>query len=238
MSVKLEVNKIYIGVIGSIRIRQLGKAFRDEFKTDNYIRTVSDTQLYGGKFSALLSRNTIKDSYDVFMLLKEGMNFNFYKKGIIYNLLSSKDSVIDILNADTNESPKELEIQLRTLGTANFSLKEHIKTRKKAKAILIEMLNQQDLYYVLASAMGVIDQTDYEFKNMLAVKHINRLNKEDLVKDPEEHKMLIDNFIKEFPLTSIKTKSLYNNYKRYVERQIKTQNTIPFKIDNSIGQSR
>lgn len=238
MSIKLEVNKTYIGVIENICIRQLGKAFRDEFKTDNYIRTVSDTQLYGGKFVALLARNYIKDSYDICLLLREGINFNFYKKGIIYNLLSSNKSAITILSVDINEIPKELRIQLRTLGAKNFSLEEHIETRKKSKDILAKMLNQQDLYYILASAIGVIDQTDYEFKDMIAVKKINDLNKNDLVKDPKKHERLIDDSIKEFPLTSIKTKSLYNNFKRYVERQIKTQNTIPLKIDNSTGPSR
>lgn len=236
IDVKIEISRNYVGVIEEPYIRRLGKAFREEFDTDCCIHSASDVQLYGGKIGALFGRNTIKDSYDLYLLLNEKVNFLSYKKGIHYNLLAGSKSVANILDMNCDKEPIELGEQIKTLGAENYSLTEHIETKKRIKNIVLEMLNEQDLYYILASSLGVTDQTDYEFKDMRAVIARNALNKHYSIKYPERHKNLIHDFVSRFPLKTNKSKLLYRAYQNHIEKQIKNPRDIHFNIPKSIGR--
>ena len=235
ITVKIEVNSKYVGLIGDASQRRLGKTFREQFDTDCYIHSVPDVQLYGGKIGAVFGRNTIKDSYDLYLLLNENSNLLPYKKGIFYNLLAGNKSVATILDMDYNKVPDELEEEIDLLGGIDYSLSKHIETRKRVKNLVLEMLNEQDLYYILSSSLGVIDQTDYEFKGMRGVIIRNNLNKNYSIKYPERHKDLMHDFVNRFPFKSNKSKSLYRAYQNYIEKQIKIPSKNHFSIPKSIG---
>ena len=198
VKVKIEANKTYVGSIDYLVKRELKKFFRKDFKTNCSILSVSDNQLYGSKIGALFGRNELKDSYDLFHFLSEGKNLVQYKSGIIYNLLSNTADVITILNIDYNETPKNIEDQIEKLGQ-QYSLGKHVFTRKRIKEIVLESFNEQDLHYILASSMGVLDKSDYPFKNMRGVMIQNKVNKEYREKHLSNYEARLQEFINMFP---------------------------------------
>ena len=127
--------------------------------------------------------------------------------------------------------PTEIEEQIAGLGSTNYSLSKHIETRKRIKAIILGILNEHDMYYILASSLGVIEQTDYKFKNMRAVVRQNEFNKNYSIKNPVQHKNLLNDFLTVFSLKSDEAKHLYAQYERYIENQIKNPIENHFRID-------
>ena len=226
VKVKIEVNKRYVGSIDHLVRRELKGFFRKDFKTSCTILSVSDNQLYGSKIVALFGRNEIKDSYDIFHFLSESKNLLQYKNGIIYNLLSNTTDVINILNMDYNESPKKLEEQIDDLGGQPYSLGKHILTRKIVKELVLESLNRQDLHYILASSMGILDKTDYPYKNMRAVMLQNKSNKDYREKHLSNYEKRLENFINTFPLEKQKT---------MMKKELKKLKKI--SIDSSTGSN-
>ena len=230
IEVKFEVNDNYVGLIKPTVQRRLGKAFREKFNFDCSINSVSDIQLYGGKIGATFGRNTIKDTFDCYHLLNENINFLDYIEGILYNFLAAKKPIASILNVNYNLIPNNIEKQIRGLGATNYSLRKHIETRKRIKAIILGILNQQDMYYILASSLGVIEQTDYKFKNMRAVVRQNEFNRNYSIKNPVQHKNLLDDFLSVFPLKSDEARHLYSQYERYIENKVKNPIENHFRI--------
>ena len=222
--VKIEVHRKSIGLIGPLVKRELKEFFRKDFKTDCTILSVSDNQLYGSKIGALFGRNEIKDSYDVFHFLSGGKNLLQYKNEIIYCLLSNTNDVIKILNMDYNEIPKELETQIEDLGKHEYSLGKHILTRKEVKELVLESLNRQDLHYILASSIGILDKTDYPYKNMRAVMLQNKENKKYRENHPVNYEKRLENFINTFP---------FENQKTMMKKELKKLKKIG--IDSSTG---
>ena len=223
VKVKIEANKTYVGSIDYLVKRELKKFFRKDFKTNCSILSVSDNQLYGSKIGALFGRNELKDSYDLFHFLSEGKNLVQYKSGIIYNLLSNTADVITILNIDYNEKPKNIEDQIEKLGQ-QYSLGKHVFTRKRIKEIVLESLNEQDLHYILASSMGILDKSDYPFKNMRGVMIQNKVNKEYRENHPSNYEARLQEFINMFP---------FEKQKRMIKKELKSLEKIGF--DSSTG---
>lgn len=177
IKVKLEVHSTYTCTERDIVIRRLGKAAREEFDTDCAIRSVSDSILYSGKFVAFLVRNSVKDGFDMYKLFNEKIDFANYKESIIYTLLGTSKSVVYILNFNENKIPKEYNLEYDNLGSTDYSKEKHIKTMKETKNVLLKMLNEQDCCYIMASALGILDQTDYKFKNRISVRERTNTNK-------------------------------------------------------------
>ena len=205
VSVKIEVHKKSIGSIEQLERRRLTKFFREDFKTDCTILSVSDNQLYGSKIGALFGRNTIKDSYDLFQFLLEGKDLVQYKDGAIYSFLSNPTDIIKILNMDYNQKPDKLEYQIDNLGGQPYSLGKHIFTRKRVKDLILGGLNRQDIHYILASSMRILDKTDYPYKNMRAVILQNKENKKYRKNHPVNYEKNLKNFINTFPFENQKT---------------------------------
>lgn len=239
IEVKIELNKNYIGLIAPFINRTLGKEISALFNKKCHINSVADIQLYGGKVIALLGRNTIKDTYDFYRLLKEKRNLIEYKEGILYNLLSGKTSALNMLTIDCNTKPKEFKRQIIELGTTNdFTLQKHIEIREKYKGIITNMMGPQDYYYILASVLGVLDQTDYKFKHMYGIKVRNDINRQNLIKNIVFYKKNVADFIMNFPIMNNETLLLYSNYTKYIDKQIKSPTGTYFTIKSTTGISR
>lgn len=226
VNVKIEVNRTYTGLIGHPYKKRLALPYRLDFNTDCWINSVSDVQLYGSKIAAMFGRNEIKDSYDLYYFLSTNKDIAQYKEGIIYSILSNRKNVLKILNMNYNEIPKDFKRQMDTLGSYNYSLGKHLFTRKRVKEILFESLKAQDLYYILASDMGVLDKTDYAFKNMRGVILQNKENKEYRENHPRNYQKKAQSFI-ELPLLKKHQKTL--------KKQLKDLETKTFQKPMELG---
>lgn len=177
IKVILSVHPTYIGTIQEPVKRRLNKKAREEFGIDSYINSVSDIELIGGKIGALLSRNKIKDSFDTYKLLEKGLDMEKYKEGIIYNVLSSPQSIAYFLNSNKIKIPKKNIENYNLFKNLDFSPALHLKTKSSVRTQFFHILSEKDIFYLLSSAFGVLDKTDYKYKNMYSIKNTNKKNR-------------------------------------------------------------
>lgn len=196
--------------IEDLVVRRLGRAIREEFKIDCVIRSLGDSELYGSKIVAFFARNTLKDSFDVYRLLEEGADITRYKKGTLFNFLGSTKSMTRILNFDPREVPKDYNEQYQNLGNSDYSLEQHIATRIKVKNLVFNMLTEQDCYYILASALGILDQTDYEFNDRPSIVTRTKLNKYEM--NFKAYRTKVTNLFEDLPIKSDRVRELYIKY--------------------------
>lgn len=100
---------------------------------------------------------------------------------------------------DYTEEPDNPEEQIRDLGGQSYSLGKHYYTRKIVKEIILKSLDREDLHYILASSMGVLDETNYSLKNMRSIMLQNKFNKDYRHNHPDNYEKRVQNFINTFP---------------------------------------
>ena len=208
----MEVHGTYIGLIEKPCIRNLTPTIQKEFNLNCFIHSVGDTQLYGSKVGALFGRNTLKDSFDLYHLLKEGINLKYHKKGILYSLLGSSLSITNLFDLNYNELPIKYEDQYAELGSPNYSLERHIETRKKIKKQVLNMLNEENCYYILSSALGVLGETDYEFNHMNSIVTSTKSNGELMKMNSKTYRQQINGLFEMLPIKSDRINSLFKKY--------------------------
>lgn len=208
LKVKLEVHGHYTTTKKDLVIRKLGKAAQKEFATDCEIQSLSDAQLYSSKFAAFIARNTVKDIFDVFHLLNDGFDIKSHKDEILFNLLGSSNSIPRIFNS--NRLPDNYLGEYEKLGSKKFSPDVHVKIRELGKKLFFEALNEKDYYYILASAFGILDQTDYKKKHMPSIINRNKLNQREI--HSKKYHLKIKEMYEKFPKKTNRLKDFYNRH--------------------------
>lgn len=94
-TVKIEVNATKRGIIGDVVELPLCEKARNEFSMGCKARTVSFSQLYGGKITAALSRQHPRDLFDCKYM--ELQSFDDVKNGFMLCLLGSDKPIIESL---------------------------------------------------------------------------------------------------------------------------------------------
>ena len=144
-TVKIEVNGTKRGIIGSTMDLTLCDAARKEFNMGCKARTVSFSQLYGGKINAALSRQHPRDLFDCKHM--QINSFDDVKDGFMLCLLGSDKPIVEVLHPNKIDQSETLENQFKGMTDEPFGYEDYVQAREE----LIELVN------------GNLTQTDREF---------------------------------------------------------------------------
>lgn len=134
-TVKIEVNGTKRGIIEPTTDMMLCERAQLEFALGCKARTVSFSQLYGGKIAAALSRQHPRDLFDYKHMEIE--NFSEVKNGLIFCLLGSDKPLIESLQPNTINQTDALEKHFQGMSEVAFSYSDH----EEARINLINMVN-------------------------------------------------------------------------------------------------
>lgn len=151
-TVKIEVNGTKRGVIGEIEEKMLCQKAQQEFSMACKARTVSYSQLYGGKITAALSRQHPRDLFDCKHM--EINTFNEVKDGFILCLLGSDKPIIESLQPNDIDQSKVLENQFKGMSDIEFTYEDYEKTRKKLINQVNTSLTETDKAFILSFEEG------------------------------------------------------------------------------------
>lgn len=152
-TVKIEVNGTKRGVIGNPVDMPICEKARNEFNMGCKARTVSFSQLYGGKITAALSRQHPRDLFDCKYM--EIDNFEQVKDGFLLCLLGSDKPIVESLQPNAINQSEVLENQFEGMTDIPFSYIDY----KEARENLIELVNSNlgitDKEFLLSFESGV-----------------------------------------------------------------------------------
>lgn len=151
-TVKIEVNGTKRGVIGEIEEKMLCQKAQQEFSMACKARTVSYSQLYGGKITAALSRQHPRDLFDCKYM--EINTFNEVKDGFMLCLLGSDKPIIESLQPNDIDQRKVLENQFKGMSDIEFTYEDYEKTRKKLINQVNISLTETDKAFILSFEEG------------------------------------------------------------------------------------
>lgn len=151
-TVKIEVNGTKRGVIGEIEEKMLCQKAQQEFSMACKARTVSYSQLYGGKITAALSRQHPRDLFDCKHM--EINTFNEVKDGFMLCLLGSDKPIIESLQPNDIDQSKVLENQFKGMSDIEFTYEDYEKTRKKLINQVNTSLTETDKAFILSFEEG------------------------------------------------------------------------------------
>ncbi len=153
--VKVEVNGIKRGIIGDVEERQLCDRARAEFNMGCIARTVSYTQLYGGKITAALSRQHPRDLFDCKIM--EINSFDDVKDGFMLCLIGSDKPFIESLDPNDIDQKDALENQFQGMTDNPFSYNDYLLAKRNLLDLIHTNLTQEDKEFLLSVEMGAPD---------------------------------------------------------------------------------
>jgi predicted nucleotidyltransferase component of viral defense system len=153
--VKIEVNGIKRGIIGDVEERQLCEKARVEFNMGCIARTVSYSQLYGGKITAALSRQHPRDLFDCKNMKIQ--SFEDVKDGFMLCLLGSDKPIIESLNPNDIDQTDALANQFQGMTDTPFSYNDYLMAKQDLLELIRNNLTLTDKEFLLSVEMGVPD---------------------------------------------------------------------------------
>lgn len=154
-AVKIEVNGTKRGIIGSTVDLPLCDAARKEFNMGCKARTVSFSQLYGGKVIAALSRQHPRDLFDCNRM--EISSFDEVKDGFMLCLLGSDKPVVEVLHPNEIDQAGALENQFRGMTDEPFGYEDYVQARKELIEWVNDNLTRTDREFLLSFESGEPD---------------------------------------------------------------------------------
>lgn len=153
--VKIEVNGTKRGIIGSTEERMLCEKSQQEFSMACKARTVSYSQLYGGKIVAALNRQHPRDLFDCKYM--ELSSFDDVKDGFILSLLGSDKPIIESLQPNPIDQSEALEKQFKGMSDVDFSYSDYEEARRNLIALVNDSLTYTDREFLLSFEEGIPD---------------------------------------------------------------------------------
>ncbi len=168
--IKIEVNQINRGCISDPENRILCIKAQEMFDAFCEIKTVPNSQLFGGKIIAALDRQHPRDLFDIKHLLEEdGMNDDI-KPGFILCLLSSNRPIYELLNPLMKDQRQAFENQFAGMSDEPFSYEDFEKTRDVLITEVKGLLNNEDKAFILSFKNLTPDWHLYDFTDFPAIK--------------------------------------------------------------------
>ena len=151
-SVKIEVNGTKRGIIGNTEDKLLCEKARNEFNMSCKARTVSYSQLYGGKITAALSRQHPRDLFDCkYMHIT---SFADVKEGFMLCLLGSDKPILESLNPNAVNQTEALENQFEGMSDIPFIYSDYEAARSHLIQMVNESLTEADKLFLISFEDG------------------------------------------------------------------------------------
>lgn len=154
-TVKIEVNGTKRGIIGDTVDMSLCAKAKDEFNMGCKARTVSFTQLYGGKITAALSRQHPRDLFDCKYM--DISSFEDVKDGFMLCLLGSDKPIIESLQPNEIDQTDALEKQFEGMSDIAFSYEDYKQARLQLVKLVQEGMTKADKDFLLSFEEGCPD---------------------------------------------------------------------------------
>lgn len=154
-TVKIEVNGTKRGIIGETVDMPLCERARNEFSMGCKARTVSYTQLYGGKVTAALSRQHPRDLFDCKYM--EFDSFADIKDGFMLCLLGSDKPIIESLQPNEVDQTEALANQFDGMSDIAFGYEDYQEARKSLWKMVNEGLTLEDKQFLVDFEKGEPD---------------------------------------------------------------------------------
>ena len=202
-SVKIEVNGTKRGVIGPVEEKALCTKSQFRFNMSCIARTVSFTQLYGGKVSAALSRQHPRDLFDCKYMPLDSIGQA--KDGLLFCLLGSDKPIIESLQPNLIDQREALENQFQGMTDILFTYEEYESTRKQLITSVNSILTDKDKTFLISFEEGSPQWDDSEhsgFKDFPSIQwkllNINKLKAQNPAKHKQEVERLKNYFMNHF----------------------------------------
>ena len=154
-TVKIEVNATKRGIIGDVVELPLCEKARNEFSMGCKARTVSFSQLYGGKITAALSRQHPRDLFDCKYM--ELQSFDDVKNGFMLCLLGSDKPIIESLQPHDIDQTEALENQFQGMTETPFGYEDYLESRTALLSLVNGGLTITDKEFLLSFEQGEPD---------------------------------------------------------------------------------
>ena len=154
-TVKIEVNATKRGIIGDVVELPLCEKARNEFSMGCKARTVSFSQLYGGKITAALSRQHPRDLFDCKYM--ELQSFDDVKNGFMLCLLGSDKPIIESLQPNDIDQTEALENQFQGITETPFGYEDYLESRTALLSLVNGGLTITDKEFLLSFEQGEPD---------------------------------------------------------------------------------
>ena len=151
-TVKIEVNGTIRGIIGDTVDMPLCNKAKEEFNMSCKARTVSFSQLYGGKITATLSRQHPRDLFDCKYM--DISSFDDVKDGFMLCLLGSDKPIIESLQPNEIDQMDALEKQFEGMSDIAFSYEDYKQSRLQLVKMVQEGLTMEDRKFLLSFEKG------------------------------------------------------------------------------------
>jgi hypothetical protein len=198
-SVKIEVNGTKRGIIGAVEDKTLCAKAQSEFKMGCIARTVSFTQLYGGKVSAALSRQHPRDFFDCKYMPLDSISRA--KSGLLFCLLGSDKPIVESLQPSPINRREALENQFQGMTDIPFTYVDYEDTREQLITSVNSILTNEDKAFLIRFEEGSPqwDDSEYsDFKDFPSIQwkllNINKLKTQNPTKHKQEVERLKDYF--------------------------------------------
>lgn len=165
-TVKIEVNGTKRGLIGSTVDKLLCDKAQKEFNMGCKARTVSFSQLYGGKITAALSRQHPRDLFDCKYMDID--SFDDVKDGFMICLLGSDKPIIESLQPNSVDQTEALENQFEGMTDIPFSYDDYTSARNELWKLVNENLSTTDKEFLLSFEKGEPDWNKCSAGNLSA----------------------------------------------------------------------
>ncbi|MBN2770971.1 MAG: nucleotidyl transferase AbiEii/AbiGii toxin family protein [Spirochaetes bacterium] len=192
-TVKIEVNGIKRGIIGSTIEMPLCDKAQEEFGMYCKARIVPLEQLYGGKIAAALSRQHPRDLFDYNYM--EPDKIDRLKRGFMFTLLGSDKPFLESLSPNPINQQEALENQFRGMTDIPFTYENYESARKHLIAFINSMLNEKDKVLLVSFEEGnpQWDKSGYsDFMGFPSVQwkllNVNKLK----TQNPVKHRQKVD----------------------------------------------
>ena len=183
-TVKIEVNGTKRGIIGDTVDMSLCAKAKDEFNMGCKARTVSFTQLYGGKITAALSRQHPRDLFDCKYM--EVSDFAQIRKGLILCLLGSDKPIVESLVPNSIDQIEALEKHFQGMSEVEFSYADYEASRQELQRWVNNGLTLADKEFLIsfergepdwalcdAGDLSIFPSVQWKLKNILKLKESN-----------------------------------------------------------------
>ena len=154
-TVNIEVNATKRGIIGDVVELPLCEKARNEFSMGCKARTVSFSQLYGGKITAALSRQHPRDLFDCKYM--ELQSFDDVKNGFMLCLLGSDKPIIESLQPHDIDQTEALENQFQGMTETPFGYEDYLESRTALLSLVNGGLTITDKEFLLSFEQGEPD---------------------------------------------------------------------------------
>jgi len=188
IQIKLEVNQVIRGIIGSTQKMVLCEKAQMEFNVFCAIQVAPLSQLYGGKICAALDRQHPRDLFDIKNLFENEGFSEEIKKGFLLCLLSSDRPLNEIIAPNFLDQQLVMANHFEGMSQESFTYDDFENAREKLVGTIHAKLTDKDKEFLLSVKNVAPDWSIHDFERFPAVQWKLQNLRKLKETNPEKHR--------------------------------------------------